>query len=117
MALPSSTYATVRLGHCGQAPTGRRPHQLASGWSYLDRLRQVKHRGLVRVADVDRAGEVGADEPHDAFDQIIDVDDGTGLRTISRDRDRLARQCLRREGRDRPTVLGPHPGTVRVEDP
>src|SRR5215218_1674937 len=54
----------------------------------LDRLSDVEHRGLVRIADVDRAGEVAAQQAHDPLHEVVDIDDRPGLRAVACHRDR-----------------------------
>jgi hypothetical protein len=70
----------------------------------------------MRVADVDRPGEIGEQQPHDAVDQVVDVAHRPGLTAVSLDGERLARESLGDEVRDSAAVVRTHPRPVGVED-
>src|SRR5262249_54307731 len=82
-----------------------------------DRLSELAHGHLVFGTAVDRSGLGRVEQQQDAAYQVVDVADGPGLGTGAVYRDRLAAQRLGDEGRHGPTVVRPHPGPVRVEDP
>src|SRR5690606_31434843 len=50
------------------------------------------------------------------LDQVRDVAEGPGLRSLAVDSQRLVRECLRDEVADNAAIIGGHPGAVRVED-
>ena len=56
-------------------------------------------------------------EPHDAFHEILVVAETAGLPPLSEDRQRFAPERLGDERWRDPSVRGPHPRTVSVEDP
>src|SRR5690606_304556 len=71
---------------------------------------------LVRVAEVDRPGVAASCERQDAADQIVHVADGSGLRSVSGDGQRLPTQGLIDEGWDSAPVTRSHTRAVGVED-
>ena len=55
-------------------------------------------------------------EQDEAADEVVDVAEAPGLRAVAEHGQRLARERLADEGRDRPAVVRAHPRAVRVED-
>src|SRR5450759_5106419 len=90
--------------------------QAAAAGELADAFGQGEDTQLLRVAQVDRAGQVGVQQRQDASDQVVDVTDGAGLGTVTGDGQWLFGQCLADEGRDRATVVRSHPRAVGVED-
>ena len=56
-------------------------------------------------------------EQVEAADEVVDVAEAARLRPVAVDGQRLVRERLAHEGRDRPPVVRPHARAVRVEDP
>src|SRR4029079_17007218 len=59
-----------------------------------DDLRQLEHRALFRVADVDRPVDVAFHHPHEAVDRVLDVAEAARLLAVTVDRERIAAQRL-----------------------
>ena len=79
--------------------------------------RELEHRDLDRVAEVDRRVErLGARHREAALDQIADVAERARLRAVAVERDRRATQRLDEEVRDHAAIAHGHPRSVRVED-
>src|SRR6266542_3209409 len=77
---------------------------LALGASDLaNRLGQLEQRHLGRVADVDRQVLTALGEQDDPADEVVDVAEAPCLRAVAEDRQRLVRERLPHEGRNRPT--------------
>src|SRR5438876_2986011 len=82
-----------------------------------DRLREVVHRELVRIAEVHRQVLVGLRERDETADQIVHVAKASRLRPVAEHCERFALERLPDKRRNRATVVRPHPRSVRVEDP
>src|SRR5581483_8233083 len=82
-----------------------------------DELRELEQRELGWVADVDRMMLVAAGEQVEPADQVVDVAEAPRLLAFAEDGQRLPRDRLAQERRDRPAVVRPHSGPVGVEDP
>ena len=67
----------------------------------------------VGIAEVDRLGEVGVEQPDDPLDQVGDVAEAAGLLALAVDGDRLAAQGLLHEIGQDPAVVEPHPAGRR----
>ena len=82
-------------------------------------FRQFAHRDFVRIADIDRTGDVGAGchQADEAFDQVVHVAERPRLAAVAVERDVLAPQRLDDEVRHHPAVVRVHAGAVGVEDP
>src|SRR5262245_25397832 len=81
-----------------------------------DRLGELEDRELARVAEVHGEVLVARGEREETAHQVVDVAEAPRLRAVAEDRERLARERLAQEGRDRAPVVRAHPRPVRVED-
>ena len=82
-------------------------------------LGQFQDRELLGIAEVHRPDEIVRAVHHadHAFDQVVAVAEGAGLRAVAEDRDVLAGQRLADEVRHHAAVVGVHARAVGVEDP
>ena len=80
---------------------------------------QLQDGDLVRVAEIDRSGDlVGrGHQPQQPFDEVVDEAERARLAAAAVDRDRLALERLDDEVGDHAAVLRLHVGAVGVEDP
>src|SRR5215218_3634695 len=121
LRLPAEDLA--RAGDVGLALLGvvlgqRLVHDLARGaGDPEDRLREVEDRELARIAEVDRQVLAARREQEQPANEVVDVAEASCLRAVAEDGERLARECLAKEGRDRAPVVGAHARPVGVEDP
>ena len=81
-----------------------------------DAFGELQHGHLLGVAEVHGSGEVGDEQPPESLHEIVDVAQRARLAPVAVNRDRLAPQRLRDEGRHGATVVAAHPRPVRVED-
>ena len=83
-----------------------------------DPVSQFLDGELVRIAQIDRAGEVvaGRHQTHEAIDQVIDIAEGARLPAVAVKRDLLAAQGLNDEVGHHPAVVRVHARAVGVED-
>ncbi|CAI8691167.1 hypothetical protein EMIT0111MI5_110083 [Burkholderia sp. IT-111MI5] len=81
-------------------------------------LRKFADRDLVRIAEIDRAGEVRGrgHHPDQTVDHIVDIAERPGLAAVAIQRDVVAAQRLHDEVGNHAAVIGMHARPVRVED-
>ena len=79
-------------------------------------LGEFEHGEFIRVSDVDGAGMVAVHQADHAFDVVVAVAEGAGLRTVAVDSDVLAPKSLHDEVGNDTTVVGVHAWAVGVED-
>ena len=72
----------------------------------IDDLGELLDGELARIADVDRIGLIGKQQPVDPLDQIIDILERARLQAVAVDGERLAAQRLLDEVRDTPAAGG-----------
>jgi len=63
-----------------------------------------------------RSATKRVEQSPDAFDEVGDKAEGTGLRSVTKGGERFARKRLADEGRHDPAVTRPHPRSIGVED-
>src|SRR5918995_5311610 len=108
----------VGLAHLRIVDGQRLEDDLAAAAPHLEHLLcELEQRELVWIADVHRQMLAALDERDQAADQVVDVAEAARLGAVTEDGERLALHRLADEGRDRPPVVGTHPGPVGVEDP
>jgi hypothetical protein len=81
-------------------------------------LRQICYGYFFRIAQIDRACEVGRSihEPDKAVNKIINIAKGPGLTALAVNGNVFTSQTLQDEIGDNPTVVGLHSGAVSVEN-
>lgn len=70
----------------------------------------------MRVTDIDWPCQAGEQQPQCSFDQVVDMAYRPCLIPIAVNSEGHTSKCLGDEGRNRPTVVGPHPRAVGVEN-
>ena len=85
---------------------------------YTKLLRQLAHAELVRIADVDRTGEVvcGFHQSYQPVDLVVYIAERARLATIAIDRNGFALQCLDNEVGHDPAVVRVHARAVGIEN-
>jgi hypothetical protein len=81
-------------------------------------LRQIGHARFLRVAEVDRAGDVvrAVEQRQQPGDEIIDMSEAAGLGTVAMDQQRFDAQCRDDEVADHPAIVDRHARAIGVED-
>src|SRR4029077_8885780 len=59
-----------------------------------DQVRQLEDRDLGGISNIDRIAVVGVKQGNDAFDQVVDIAEAAGLRTVPVDGERFASERL-----------------------
>ena len=94
-------------------------HDLRLSADFLEHdLGQLEHGEFTRITNVDRSNRFRLlHQPQEALNEVIDIAEGTRLRSVAINRDILPAQGLDDEVRDDATVIRVHAGTVSVENP
>src|SRR5215203_1384553 len=79
---------------------------------------KLQHRELDRVAQVDRARDFVCrlHQTNQTVDKVLDIAERARLLSVAIDRYRLILQRLYNEVGNDATIIGAHPGAIRVED-
>src|SRR6476659_7936062 len=105
----------VRLAHLGIVDRERLENDLARRARRAQHeLRELDQRELAGVAEVDREVLLARRQQVQAADEVVDVAKAPRLRAVAEHLDRLARERLPDEGRDRAPVVRAHARAVRV---
>src|SRR5690606_13262101 len=83
----------------------------------LGEVRELEHRELGGVAEVERTIEARQTRDADeAFDEVVHVTEGAGLRAVAENGERLVLEALHDEVRDDAPVVERHAWAIGVED-
>ena len=95
-------------------------------WFLLDRasrsgdakdfLAELSDRHFARVADVHRLVKIRHHQTENSIDQVGDIAEAAGLRTVAENREWLAGEGLADERRHHTAIIEAHAGAISVED-